>query len=251
MFPCAFNNYFESFIGGGAVCFSLQNVNSFISDLDPVVVNVYHCIRDNFDNFTLHFRLLGETFKNLPNDVLARNTLHMLNSADVHDNVKAVLFLFITQTVYSGQVKRSSGVFTKQNFYNRLTERKLTTIFDNCVKLNRYLQTINISCGSFVESLADAVENDFCYLDPPYYYEQGQGNVAYDAINRERERMLVERERDEIDVLTRRGVKVGMSMSDYPFVRSLFANYTIHEVTIRRSLRPGAPITTELYICNY
>ena len=99
--------------------------------------------------------------------------------------------------------------------------------------------------------MADAAENDFCYYDPPYHYELGQGNVAYDANNREQERTLVEQVHVEMGVLTRRGVKVGMSMSDYPFIRDLFANYTIHEVTIRRSLRPGAPMTTELYICNY
>jgi len=41
-----------------------------------------------------------------------------------------------------------------------------------------------------------------------------------------------------------------ISMSDYPHVRSLFSDYRIEEVQIRRNLR-GNVLVTELLIMNY
>ena len=40
-------------------------------------------------------------------------------------------------------------------------------------------------------------------------------------------------------------------MSDYPYIRQLFADYRIHEVSIRRNLRKGVVFVTELVIMNY
>ena len=40
-------------------------------------------------------------------------------------------------------------------------------------------------------------------------------------------------------------------MSDYPYVRELFADYLVHELEIKRNLRQGVVIATELVIRNY
>ena len=42
-----------------------------------------------------------------------------------------------------------------------------------------------------------------------------------------------------------------ISMSDYPYIRQLFADYHILEVSIRRNLRKGVVFVTELVIMNY
>jgi hypothetical protein len=63
------------------------------------------------------------------------------------------------------------------------------------------------------------------------------------------ERLLIHPVRELMDELSRKKVKVAMSMNDYPYVRK--TDYNIYEVYIRRSLKKGNPIVTELVITNY
>ena len=77
------------------------------------------------------------------------------------------------------------------------------------------------------------------------------GHVSYDNDNTETERLMIHPIREAMDEMSRRKVKVAFSMSDYTYVRKLFADYTIHTVETRRNLRSGCKIVTELLITNY
>jgi hypothetical protein len=85
----------------------------------------------------------------------------------------------------------------------------------------------------------------------PYYYDLGEGHIAYNNENMETERLIIHQVREVIGELSRKKVKILMSMSDYQYVRDLFADYKIHEVQIRRNLRKGGVVVTELVISNY
>ena len=43
--PTEFNNYFEPFLGGGAVYFNLQKKKSYLSDMNAELINVYQVIK--------------------------------------------------------------------------------------------------------------------------------------------------------------------------------------------------------------
>lgn len=45
LFPEEFNNYFEPFIGWGAVFFNLQKKQSFLSDINAELINTYQIIK--------------------------------------------------------------------------------------------------------------------------------------------------------------------------------------------------------------
>ena len=47
LLPNSFNNYYEPFIGGGAVLFNIRPTNSFINDINKALINTYIQIRDN------------------------------------------------------------------------------------------------------------------------------------------------------------------------------------------------------------
>ena len=62
LFPHNFNNYFEPFIGGGAVCFSLLPNNGTISDFDPFIIGIYHDVRDNLNDFLFYLGVFQNLF---------------------------------------------------------------------------------------------------------------------------------------------------------------------------------------------
>ncbi|MDD2565559.1 MAG: DNA adenine methylase [Candidatus Gracilibacteria bacterium] len=45
LFPKEFNNYFEPFIGGGAVFFNIQKPKSFLSDINEELINTYQIVK--------------------------------------------------------------------------------------------------------------------------------------------------------------------------------------------------------------
>ena len=57
--PKSFNRYFEPFIGGGAVFFDLQYRNSYISDANEELINLYNAIKliANILEFELHISI--------------------------------------------------------------------------------------------------------------------------------------------------------------------------------------------------
>lgn len=250
LFPSTFNNYFEPFIGGGAVCFARLPYSASISDIDPFIINIYKNIKDNFTDFMFYFELFGHIFMELDNDTLSYEVYDLLNS-DIDDVIKSVLYIFITRCCFRGLVKRNGSHFTRENFYKRVSIGLMSKLRNHLNRLHSYLQFVNVECSEFSSVVDKTAEGDFVYLDPPYYYESGEGHIAYDHDNRERERTIIHEVREVMDELSRKKVKVMMSMSDYPYVRELFADYNIHVVEIRRNLRRGVVIVTELVIRNY
>lgn len=49
LLPKQYNRYFEPFIGGGALFFSLKQHNSFISDYNHELTNLYSTIKNDTD----------------------------------------------------------------------------------------------------------------------------------------------------------------------------------------------------------
>ena len=49
--PQCYNNYFEPFIGGGAVLFKLQPETAVINDINASLINAYRIIADNPQGF--------------------------------------------------------------------------------------------------------------------------------------------------------------------------------------------------------
>jgi len=111
---------------------------------------------------------------------------------------------------------------------------------------------VEIRFTDFELCLADVTEDDFVYMDPPYYKQGGYSDF-------DRYTKWKFRENDHIRLasvcreLDERGIRWAVSNSDTSFVRTLFDGYTMHPIANRREINLNSQERdiAELLITNY
>ena len=105
--------------------------------------------------------------------------------------------------------------------------------------------------GNYREALETITQQDFVFLDPPYYPMNKASFLRYDSSPFG---IAEQHELKEIcDDLNRRGINFIQTNSECNEIRELYSNYNIIEVDVRRCI--NAKVTgrrgKELIICNY
>lgn len=224
--------YFEPFLGGGAVLFSLQPRNAVVNDYNEELINVYQVIRDNVEE-------LIADLANHVNEADYFYEIRGLDRTDDYENLtpikRASRVIYLNKTCYNGLYRVNSsgefnspfGRYANPNIVNAPTLRAVS----------RYLNTNNLQffSGDYENVLNDANRRSFVYLDPPYHpvspssnftgYVQGGWNDA-DQI----------RLREACDELNRRGVKFLLSNSATPFILEQYQNYNVQIVKATRAI---------------
>lgn len=236
--PDMFNDYYEPFIGGGALYFELMNQGrcqaAFISDLNDRLIRTYRAVHDS----------CSPLIKRLKKTVNTKEFFLKMRAKDVDmDNLSeeeyllrtAVWFIYLNKTGFNGLWRvNQSGKFNVPfaGYKNPLicdegNLRRCQTHLQN----NTYID----SC-SFEQAVANASKGDFVYFDSPYmplsatsnfssYTSQGFGLKEHTLL------------RDTALSLKRRKVKVLLSNSDCPAVRQLYAKgFKIEEVYAHRAI---------------
>lgn len=160
-----FNNYYEPFLGGGSIFFSLKPKQAYLSDLNEDLILTYLQIRDNLDEVQ---RELTQ-FKNTKEYYyFVRDEKQFHTSAG-----KAAKFIFLNQTSFNGifrvNLKGNYNVpygYRKKDFYQ-------PQILQNA---SAALQGANLTIGDFMLLKLKVKEGDLVFLDPPYtvsHYDNG------------------------------------------------------------------------------
>jgi DNA adenine methylase len=168
------NRFFEPFIGGGALTFSLASgkfgmpsiPNSrtnqiVIGDQNPQLVNVYRSIRDHVNELITRLSDSSTYADNHETYYKVRDTDHG------HTGVEsAARFIYLNRLCFNGLYRVNS----KGNFnvpYGRITA---PTICDERLlyPMSQFLQNVDIELGSFDDTTATATNGDLVYFDPPY-----------------------------------------------------------------------------------
>lgn len=243
-------NYFEPFIGGGAVLFHLQPKNALISDFNIELINVYETIKNN----------LSELITDLKKHENNPDYFYKIRSLDRTEEFKkltsverASRIIYLNKTCFNGLYRvNSAGEFNapfgRYKSPNIVNEPILKAV-------HKYLNSNNIilRSGDYANVLTEANENSFVYLDPPYQpisenlnftgYIQGGWNIS-DQI----------RLREFCDQLNNRGVKFLLSNSSAPLIKSQYENYGIKAVKANRAINSNGADrgeVEEVLIRNY
>lgn len=252
-FPDYYSNYYEPFVGGGAIFFHLKPARALLTDINFELVNVYRCVRDQLEDLIDclqdHQERHSEAHYYEVRSQLAPNDdwFYEGNNLD-----RAARLIYLNKTCFNGLYRENS----KGHFNVPLGSYKNPSIYDSEVLRadSIALQFAEIEPGSFEQVLDYARSpEDFVYFDPPYYPLSPTSNfTAYNRYSFNEEKQI--RLRDVVAELRDRGVKVMLSNSDCEFVRDLYKEFNIHTIYATRNINSNAEKRgkiTEVLVTTY
>lgn len=250
--PEKYNNYYEPFVGGGAVVFGLMPENVLINDINKALINTYRQIRNAPEVFLKAVHNLDtqmwidgkEYYYSLRehyNDKLMRAE---------YDVELAALFVFINKHCFNGLYRvNGKGLFNVP--YNK---SRRTSVDENVIRaVSKYLQGITILDGDFEAACENVKKDDFVFFDSPYAPLNPTSFESYtkEGFDIESHRRLA----DLFDKLTSKGCCCMLTNHNTDLINELYGNkgYRMDVVSVKRMINSDASnrVGEEVIICNY
>jgi len=262
--------YAEPFVGGGAVLFNFLRKYHFdevyISDVNKALIETYKTIRDSLEdlkellyNYQSKYSSMEEKTKRDYYYSMRTKYNEIITKDVIQDEVElSALFIFLNKTCFNGVYRvNASGEFNvPPGVY------KNPTICDeeNLDKISLVLETVNIECRDYHDSLNFMDERTFAYFDPPYRPLSLKNTfVGYTASTFDDNSQY--ELANFIKKIDSKGVKFLLSNSDPKntnpnddFFEELYSKYSISRVGAMRTINSNAEKrgrVSELLINNY
>ena len=224
--------YYEPFIGGGALLFSLQPKKAVINDSNAELINCYKTIKNSLDE-------LIEDLKNHKNNEYyyydIRDWDREKNFKSKTEVQRASRIIFLNKTCYNGLFRVNS----QGQFNVPFGKYKNPNILDIAVlkAVNKYLNEnqVRILNSDFQEAVKDAKRGDFIYLDPPYDpVSETASFTGYDVngFNKQEQRRL----KEVFDDLNSRGCHILLSNAYTEFIEDLYKDYQHTKISAIRAI---------------
>ncbi|MBS9783804.1 DNA adenine methylase [Candidatus Gracilibacteria bacterium] len=251
LFPEEFNNYFEPFLGGGAVFFNLQKKQSFLSDINEELINLYQIIQtkpQKLIEFLEEQKISKERFLEI------RAWDREEKWTKKYDKIqRAGRFMYLNRTCFNGLYRvNSKGEFNVPfGKYKNPDIVQKENILNASKLLNKTKAEIKLQ--SFEKVLEKAKKGDFVYFDPPYDVLTESANfTSYDksGFGQDMQKKLAEVCRK----LDKKGVKFMLSNHNTPFIREIYKGFTFEVVKARRNVNSkgsGRGEVEEVVVFNY
>ncbi len=232
--PAAIDTYYEPFLGGGAVFFHLAGRarRAVLGDINPELVNVYCCVRDEVEALIRHLR-----------------NHQRWHSPDYYYQVRqqqalptpierAARLIYLNKTCYNGLYRENS----QGHFNVPVGNYKNPAICDAPLlrSASTALQIADIQTFSFEALLERQLSaRDFVYFDPPYHPISstssftGYSRHGFKGADQAR---LAELFR----TLAAQGLRVMLSNSDCELIRELYQGFNLHPILAARAINSRA-----------
>ena len=250
--PEKYNDYYEPFIGGGAVIFDLLPANALINDINKALINTYRTICNEPDAFLKEVNRLDNdmwedgkkyyyTIREHYNDKLMRSE---------YDVELAALFVFINKHCFNG-LYRVNGKGLCNVPYNN--SRRVSVDEDVIIATSEYLRGVTIIDGDFEQACKNAKKGDFVFIDSPYAPLNPTSFESYtkEGFDIESHKRLAKL----YDELTARGCYCMLTNHNTELINELYGNkdYKIDVVSVKRMINSDASnrVGEEVIICNY
>jgi len=233
--PERFGRYFEPFAGGAALLFATAPRDAVLADDNRDLIETYRAISNDVDGVVrrleIHRRHHGETHY--------YETRARWNDPQVSWSTldRAATFIYLNKTCFNGlwRVNRGGAFNVPMGRYADPPICVPETLRTAAIVLAR----AELRNTDFRKTVEDAARGDFVYFDPPYdpltktanFTSYTQGSFGDDD-----QRALAELAK----ALVARGVRVMLSNSDTPFVRSIYRGLKIDRVKCPRAINSDA-----------
>ena len=234
-FPENYKRYFEPFLGGAALFFHAAPEKSVLNDMNVDLVNMYQMVAGDVSAVIRRLRW----YRNRHNDEFYYKTRERWNERPnpMSEIDRAAAFIYLNKTCYNGLWRvNSKGLFNVP-----LGSYKNPQLFDEATlrAASEVIGRAELRTGSFVNAVKGAKKGDLVYFDPPYHPLNDTAKfTSYTAnsFGAKEQRQLAEL----VQKLAKRGCHVILSNSDTPFIRKLYADFTINKVLCPRAINSRA-----------
>ncbi len=255
--PEEYNDYYEPFVGGGAVTFELLPTNALINDINKALINAYRQICNTPETFLkavnkLDAEMLGKRTKVLGKEYYYSLRDHYndkLMKAE-YDVELAALFVFINKHCFNGLYRvNGKGLFNVP--YNNSQRASVDEMA--IMATSKYLQGVTIIDGDFEEACRGAKNGDFVFIDSPYAPLKPTSFESYtkEGFDIESHKRLA----NLFDELTARGCYCMLTNHNTDLINELYGNkeYKIDVVSVKRMINSDASnrVGEEVIIYNY
>lgn len=253
--PKRFRQYYEPFLGGGAVLFDLLPEKAHVSDSNEALIALYLAIRDDPAEL---MEILTECDQKLQKkhgldeqksfyyDI--RSQYNACLFAKRYDVKTAAYLLFLNKHCFNGLYR-----INRQGGFNVPFAGSSRRSFDaaNITEMSCYLQHVDLRCCDFERLCTGVQRGDFVFFDSPYAPLQEGSFTAYTKEGFPKEDHV--RLAHVFRTLDRRGALCMLTNHDTPLIRKLYKGYSIRTVSVKRLINRDAKKRTgeEVIITNY
>lgn len=250
LMPKHYGDYYEPFIGGGAVFMHFQPQTAHLNDINRALINCYEQIRDDYG-------AVLEKLDQLDNSVavggkdfyyMVRDDFNDRMMREAYDSELATEFIFLNKHCFNGLYRvNHHGRFNVP--YNGSIRRSYDR--GNIERLAYLLRQVDISCCDFEQSVAGASTGDFIFFDSPYapLNPTSFENYTKEGFDKESHIRLATLFRN----LTDKGCYCMLTNHNTEFIHDLYDGFNCKVVAVKRMINrdAGHRVSEEVIITNY
>lgn len=238
-----FSNYYEPFLGGGSVFFSLSvtNTAATLSDANKELIDTYIAIRDDVEEVIKYFSSYENT----------SDFYYKLRGKEPTDPFeRAARFIYLNHTSYNGLYRVNRKGKYNVPFGNRKSD---ALDIEEIRKASSALAGVDLVSGDFENRGELIQEGTLVFLDPPYTVSHNDnGFIQYNQsiFSIEDQRRLA----NYIQFIMDQGAYFILTNAAHDAIREIFANCGRSMLVERQSLIGGKKakrgLTSELVFTN-
>ncbi|MDR0918798.1 MAG: Dam family site-specific DNA-(adenine-N6)-methyltransferase [Oscillospiraceae bacterium] len=190
-----FERYYEPFIGGGSVLRRLSPERAICGDLCEPLIDLYQFIVENpialIEAYSEEWYRLKDKGQGVYYEIRRRfNKLYLPQD-----------LLFLSRTCANGLIRFNRKGEFNNGFHITRDGIKPETLGKIILEWSEALKNVEFRRGDYRQTTADITDNDFVYLDPPYFATKGMyyGGFEFEDLC------------DYLEYLNSRGIKFALS----------------------------------------
>ncbi|MGZ9413449.1 DNA adenine methylase [Mycoplasma sp. Z386] len=248
--PKTINRYFEPFVGGGAVLFSIEAKEYYINDINSSLINAYIQIKENPDLVISNLEKLDKTFITKGDYYLIREKYNEKIKNKEFDVELATFFIYLNKRCFNGLYRvNSKGEFNvpfngKENFSSFSKE--------NIVNISNFLnKKTEIMNFDFATVLEKAKKGDFIFIDSPYDSLENKSFDSYTEAGFDKEEHI--RLSQVVKVLDKKGCYIMLTNHNTDLINELYKDFNKEIIKVKRLINRDKNKRTgeEIIITNY
>lgn len=241
-FPKSYSRYLDPFVGGGSVALESSAKEGFLSDQNEWLIETYAAVRDDW-------RRVAQILDGMRNTEDEFYRVRRIDPNTKDEFTRAAMLIYLNKTCFRGLFR-----VNRLNHFNVPYGRYARRYYDpsNLAAFSEFIGGFKLRVSDFELAVADAGPDDFVYFDPPYHRIGG-----YSDFNRYTSGKFKEidhlRLRNVCVELDKRGIRWLQSNSSTKYIRELYRDFHVSEITNRREINLDSKSRDiqELVIKNY